>query len=217
MDVKLHSASLGICSLAWLSGHDTASISSLNGRSLPVKRLLLCMLVGLTSVGYCRSAFSFEFTHSECEFKVNFPVRPSVKKVIQPLGQGRYSNTYMAKAGDRRTGRVFSAQCDTSLRFAKEITVRQKQQMAELSIRQWAKMVNLQDAQMFWEQQGGHETLRMIGQRVLIEAGRRLKASFQARVYLGRISMLTMFVAEPASLSPSVEMKQFLDHSVQLK
>lgn len=54
----------------------------------------------------------------------------------------------------------------------------------------------------------------MIGQRVIVEAGKRFNAAFQARVYLGLRSMMLVGVGEAAELSPSAEMEDFLNNSV---
>lgn len=176
--------------------------------------VLFLILIGLSIAG-ASSAVAFEFSNSECDFKVNFPFRPSVKKVVQPLGNGMYSNTYIANAFDNRSDRMFSAQCETSVRLVQSITMSQKRKMAEWSINEWLKMVNLQNTNMFWEQQGNHETLRVLGQRVLIEAGKRIQVAFQARVYLGQGSTMMVAVFESAELSPSAKMEEFLNTSVQ--
>jgi hypothetical protein len=183
------------------------------GDAMSMFRILTLILV---LIAFYSEALAFEFSNRECEFKVNFPFRPSVKKVVQPLGNGMYSNTYMVQAVDNRTGRVFIAQCDTSFRLVQGITMSQKRKMAEWSVSTWAKMINLKNTQMFWEEQGNYSTLRMVGQRVLVEAGKRLRLAFQAREYLGRQSTMLVGVGEPASLSPSAEMEKFLNLSVQL-
>ena len=125
-----------------------------------------------------------------------------------------YSNTYMAEAGGKRSDRVFIANCDTSYRLAPKATVSQKRKMAEWSIREWSKMVGLKNSNMFWEQQGNHLTLKMIGQRVLVQKGKRFNIAFQGRMYLGRRSTMLVGVGEAAELSPSAEMKNFLNNSV---
>jgi len=168
----------------------------------------------LLMIFFSNDALAFEFSHKECDFKVNFPFRPSVKKVVQPLGNGMYSNTYMVQAGDNRSGRLFVAQCDTSMRLAQGITMRQKRIATESTVSAWSKMVNLKNTQMFWEKQGNHVTLRMIGQRVIFEAGKRFNGAFQARSYLGQGSTVMVGVFEPAKLSPSAEMEDFLNNSV---
>ncbi|MBL6934281.1 MAG: hypothetical protein ISR48_02605 [Alphaproteobacteria bacterium] len=160
-------------------------------------------------------SLAFEFSNKECEFKVDFPFRPSVKKVVQALGNDLYSNTYMVQAGDNRSGRLFVAQCDTSFRLTPDATTSQKQKMAEWAMAEWLKMTNLKNSQMYWEEQGNHVTLRMIGRRVLVEAGEQINAAFQARMYLGQRSTMMVAVGEPASLSPSATMENFLDNSVK--
>jgi hypothetical protein len=67
---------------------------------------------------------------------------------------------------------------------------------------------------MFWEKQGNHVTLRLVGQRVLVEAGKRFNAAFQARAYLGLRSTTLVGVGELAEISPSAEMEDFLNNSV---
>jgi hypothetical protein len=120
----------------------------------------------------------------------------------------------MATAGAKRSGRVFTAQCDTSFRLAQNIRINQKRKLAKWSVREWSKMINLKNTQMFLEKQGNYVTLRMIGQRSLVEAGRRLSAAFQARVYLGQRSMMLVAVGESVELSPSDEMDDFLNNRV---
>ena len=90
----------------------------------------------------------------------------------------------------------------------------QKRKAAELTVSAWSKMVNLKNTQMFWEEQGNHVTLRMIGQRVIIDAGKRFKGAFQSRSYLGLRSTMLVGVFELAELSPSAEMEDFLNNSV---
>jgi len=68
-------------------------------------------ILALVWIATSGDALAFEFSNKECEFKVNFPFRPSVKKVVQSLANGMYSNTYMAKAGDNISGRMFFANC----------------------------------------------------------------------------------------------------------
>jgi hypothetical protein len=182
-----------------------------------MKMLISFIAFFVLVVIYSSPADAFEFSNPECDFKVNFPFRPSVKKVVQPLGNDVYTNTYMATAGDKRSGRVFTAQCDTTFRLAQGITMSQKRKMAEWTVREWSKMINLENTQMFWEEQGNYLTLRMIGRRVLIEAGKRFQGAFQARVYLGQRSMTLVAVGEPAELSPSATMDKFLNNSVRLK
>jgi hypothetical protein len=160
-------------------------------------------------------ALAFDFSNNECEFEVNFPFRPSIKKVVQPLGNNLYANKYMAQAGDKHSFRIFLAQCDTSFRFAPStITTSQKQQLAELSIGSWSKMVGLKHTQMFWEKQGNHVTLRMNGQRVIVGGETEINFAYQARLYLGQKSMMMVGVGEPAKVSPSAEMYDFLNNSV---
>lgn len=159
-------------------------------------------------------AVAFEFSNNECEFKVNFPSRPTVKTIRQPLGNGIYSKTFIAKSGDPRAGRMLTAQCDNSMGLVRGLTTKQRQQMAEWSLNEWAKMIGLKGAQMFWEQHGEEMTLKMIGRRTLVEAGKRLRAAFQARMYIGNRSTMMVGVLEPANLSPSAEMYDFLDNSV---
>ena len=175
----------------------------------------LCILAIVVTVTYPSYSHAFSFSHPECEFSVNFPYSPSVKKVVQPLGNNIYSNTFMATATDNRSGRVFTAQCDTSFRLAQGITESQKRQFSEWSINAWSKMLNLKSTQMFWEEQGSQLTLRMIGQRVIVEAGKRLGFSFQVRMYIGQRSTMMVGVGEPSDLSPSANMMQFLNHSIQ--
>ena len=158
---------------------------------------------------------AFEFSNKECEFKVDFPFRPSVKKVVQALGNDLYSNTYMAQAADNSSRRVFSAHCDTSLRLAPEATLSQRQKMAEWSMAEWLKMTHIKSSQIFWEQQGDHVTLRMVGQKVFIEGGKQFSGAFQARMYVGQRSMMMVGVAEPASSFPSAAMERFLNDSVK--
>lgn len=81
----------------------------------------------LVVIIFSNEALAFEFSNQECEFKVNFLFPVSVKKIVQPLGNGVYSNTYMAKAGDNRSGRIFSANCDTLFRLVRKITMSQKE------------------------------------------------------------------------------------------
>lgn len=176
-------------------------------------KVLLATLFGIIISG---QALAFDFSNNECEFKVNFPYRPSIKKVVQPLGDNLYANKYMAQAADKHSGRVLLAQCDTSFRFAPStITTSQKQQLAEWSVGTWSKMVGLKHTQMFWEEKGNHVTLRMIGQRVIVGGGTESNFAFQARMYLGQKSMMMVGVGEPARLSPSKEMEVFLNTSVQ--
>ena len=160
--------------------------------------------------------FAFEFSHRECEFKVDFQFQPTFRKIAQPLGNGVYSNTFMAKAVDPQHGRVFTANCDTSFGLARSLTASQKRKMAEWSLNEWSKMIGLKASRVFWEQQGDQITLRMIGRRNIIEAGKRLNAAFQARMYLGQRSSMMVAVGEPASISPSAEMERFLNGSVQM-
>ncbi len=87
---------------------------------MPLYKIFTLVLVGSI---ISSNAPAFEFSHPEYEFKANFPFHPSVTKVVQPLGNGLYSNTYMAKAVDNRAGRVFSANCNTSIRLARNITM----------------------------------------------------------------------------------------------
>jgi len=169
----------------------------------------------VVSVTYPSYSHAFDFSHPECEFSVNFPFRPSVKKVVHPLGNNIYSNTFMATATDKRSGLVYTAQCDTSFRLVRGITESQKRKMAEWSINSWSKMINLKKTQMFWEEQSNQLTLRMIGQRVLVEAGKKLGLSFQVRMYIGQRSTMMVGVGEPTELSPSANMMQFLNHSIQ--
>lgn len=177
-------------------------------------KVFTLILVGLI---FSSESLAFEFSNKECEFKVDFQFLPSIKKVVQPLGNGMYSNTYMAQAIDNRSGRVFIAQCDTSFRLAKGIiTMSQKRKMAEWSVSAWAKMVNLKNTQMFWEEQGNYSTLRMVGQRILVEAGKRLHLAFQTRVYLAQRSTMLVGVGEPAELSPSAAMENFLNKSISI-
>ena len=181
------------------------------GVVMPLFRRLALVLAVII---FSSDALAFEFSNKECEFKVNFPFRPSVKKVVQPLGNGMYTNTYMAQAVDNRSGRVFIAQCDTSFRLAPGITMSQKRKMAEWSVSAWAKMINLKNTQMYWEEQGNYSTLRMVGQRVLVEAGKRLHLAFQTRAYLGQRSTMLVGVGELAELSPSAAMENFLNNSI---
>ncbi len=176
--------------------------------------ILFLILIGL-SITRVSDAIAFEFSHAECDFEVAFPFRPTVKKVVQPLGNDVYSNTYMAQAIDNHSGRVFIAQCDTSFRLAPAITMKQKQQMAEWSISEWSKMTGLKHMQMYWEEQGNYVTLRMVGQRVIVEGGETFNLAFQARMYVGQHSTMMVAVGEPATLSPSLEMENYLNSSVQ--
>ena len=177
--------------------------------AINILRIFILLVSGVIASS---NAFAFEFSTPECEFKVEFPFRPNVKKVVQPLGDGVYSNTYMAQAiGDRQS---YSAQCDTSFQLLINITMDQKRKMAEWSIDQWSKMIGLESMRMYWEEQNGQATLRMIGQRVLVEAGTKNKAAFQARVYLGKVSTMMVVVGEPAEYSPSANMYDFLNNSV---
>jgi len=162
------------------------------------------------------NALAFEFSNNECEFKVKFPFPPTVKKVVQSLGDGAYSNTYMAQAIDDRSYIVYSAQCDTSLKLISGITNNQKRKMAEWSISEWSKMVNLESSRMYWEEQGNYVTLRMIGRKILIEDGKSIKMSFQSRTYLGEVSTMTVIVGEPPDFSPSANMYDFLNNSVSM-
>ena len=176
--------------------------------------ILFLVLIGL-SFTRASDAVAFEFSNEECDFEVNFPFRPSIKKVVQPLGNGIYSNTYMAQAADKSSFRIFLAQCDTSFRFAPStITTTQKQQLAEKSIGSWSKMIDLKHTQMFWEEQGNHVTLRMIGQRVFVGGETEINFAYQARLYLGQKSMMMVGVGEPAKISPSAEMYDFLNNSI---
>ena len=175
-------------------------------------KVFTLILVGII---FSSESLAFEFSNNECDFAVNFPFRPSVKKVVQPLGNNIYTNTYMAQAGDNSSGQLFNAQCDTSLRLFPGATMSQKRKMAEWAINEWSKMIGLNHTQMFWEEQGNQETLRMVGQRVLFEAGQKFHAAFQARIFFGQKSMMMVAVAEPARLSPSKEMEKFLNTSVQ--
>ena len=172
----------------------------------------ICLIVVLSE-----PAFAFEFSNQECEFKVNFPFPVSVKKVVQPLGNGMYSNTYMAKTENNRSLQVFSANCDTSFKLARSLTVAQMRKSAEWSMDQWSKMIGLKYTQMFWEQQGKYTTLRMVGQRTINAGKRQIKAAVQARMYLGRRSMMNVAVIERASNSPSAAMERFLNTSVSLR
>jgi hypothetical protein len=123
-------------------------------------KVLVAVLFGIIISG---QALAFDFSNNECEFKVNFTFCPTIKKVVQPLGNGIYANTYMANAADKRSGRVFLAQCDTLFRVAPSTTTTsQKQRLAEWSVGEWSKMVGLKHTRMFCEEQGNHVTLRMV-------------------------------------------------------
>jgi len=178
---------------------------------LCVSRLLL-FTIALSSY-----AVADEFSHSECEFKVNFPFPISVKKIVQPLGNGVYSNTFMAKAGDSRVGRMYSANCDTYLRFAPNATMSQKRKLAEWSIKKWAELTGLRTHTLYWEQRGEHTTLKLVGKRTMIEAGKRISLAIQSRMYIGHRSTMVVSVGESAAISPSAEMEKFLNYSVKVR
>jgi len=180
---------------------------------MPFYKSVAIVILGISITS---GALAFEFTNEECEYKVNFPFRPSIKTLVNPLSNGMYSNRYMAMADDATSGRAFIANCDTSLRLVPEASMSEKRKMVEWSMRQWGNIVNLKPIFLYWEQHGEYETLKVFGQRVIVVAGEQFNISFQARVYLGQRSTMMVGVGERSFLSPSLEMRDFLNNSISM-
>jgi hypothetical protein len=174
----------------------------------------LAVPVFLLGIFVSTPTFAYEFSNDECEFKVIFQKKPLIKTTSKHPSFGANSKLFSAIVEpDKRTGRVLLAQCDNSLRYKCLPTKKAKIHWIEKDTKDRAKAMGFSDLKTIWQEKPTL-SLRASGRKLIKKMGKAVEFSLFTRTFLGDRSTMMVAGMEPTVLSPSPELKEFIDDSV---
>jgi hypothetical protein len=187
-----------------------------NGRNA-LQKTLAIFFFGFFVFANSSIAVAFEFTNGRCEFGVEFPAKPQLKTRRVKLGEGVYSETFIATVAIPNSNAMLDAQCDTSLALVPGLPIAKRRQGAEWTLSQIVKLLRLKDVQIYWEDAGGEKTANLRGYMTIVQSGKSFQAGVIARVYIGDQSTMMVRGIEPSDTFPSWQVDAFVKNSVTRK